>query len=559
MASVGAGSPSRSMTSQGPGKGNVSGGQILVPGMPEGQASAGVSNDMMNNIATAMQGMMAQFNTLGSNQNPQDMLQLGMGMGIALLGTGAVQSATTMEKWVDPHQVKERKKTGGRYTASGSIDEDGNPVEIESGSFPALSEEDLHDIEANRPAVDNSKAGISHNVRMGPPPGEPPIGKAEVTERFSVHKEMDTDEEKRQAYETKKLLDNPLTALEHARGLVVQQEITETPDVAPEKVLTVEKPKNAEAGLKDEGKTPVMIYPELSGMVYKRADGNPGPPTDVNTHDPAGLGTSWVRESEGAVQEKVAGSDGVLRKTVVPLPVGFFQAIIAKHIAKQAVDYLPMVPNLPQARTVGRVKPRSAAIDWLAISFDPWSAGKSPLNSEFVPNLAAKAEKILGGDSASANDALDRLRDTTSDAFMTTEDKEGQAETRKTITKEQMLAADFERVCSLCRHSKFAEVEAMVNQPDWNVPVDYQNEMGNTLLHIVCQNGNKRLAKLCLRRGCDINMQNLTGQTALHFCFGYGYDELGEYLVKKGCDDSIRNADGLTCYEGLGGHELNLL
>ena len=394
---------------------------------------------------------------------------------------------------------------------------------------------------------------------MGPPPGEPPIGKAEVTERFSVHKEMDTDEEKRQAYETKKLLDNPLTALEHARGLVVQQEITETPDVAPEKVLTVEKPKNAEAGLKDEGKTPVMIYPELSGMVYKRADGNPGPPTDVNTHDPAGLGTSWVRESEGAVQEKVAGSDGVLRKTVVPLPVGFFQAIIAKHIAKQAVDYLPMVPNLPQARTVGRVKPRSAAIDWLAISFDPWSAGKSPLNSEFVPNLAAKAEKILGGDSASANDALDRLRDTTSDAFMTTEDKEGQAETRKTITKEQMLAADFERVCSLCRHSKFAEVEAMVNQPDWNVPVDYQNEMGNTLLHIVCQNGNKRLAKLCLRRGCDINMQNLTGQTALHFCFGYGYDELGEYLVKKGCDDSIRNADGLTCYEGLGGHELNLL
>ncbi len=99
----------------------------------------------------------------------------------------------------------------------------------------------------------------------------------------------------------------------------------------------------------------------------------------------------------------------------------------------------------------------------------------------------------------------------------------------------------------------------MVNQPDWNVPVDYQNEMGNTLLHIVCQNGNKRLAKLCLRRGCDINMQNLTGQTALHFCFGYGYDELGEYLVKKGCDDSIRNADGLTCYEGLGGHELNLL
>ena len=104
-------SPSRVLTSQ-PSKGNVPGGQILVPGMPEGQASAGISNEMMSNIATAMQGMMAQFNTLGSDQNPQDMLQLGMGMGMALLGTGAVQSATTMEKWVDPNQVKERRRMG---------------------------------------------------------------------------------------------------------------------------------------------------------------------------------------------------------------------------------------------------------------------------------------------------------------------------------------------------------------------------------------------------------------------------------------------------------------
>lgn len=103
------------------------------------------------------------------------------------------------------------------------------------------------------------------------------------------------------------------------------------------------------------------------------------------------------------------------------------------------------------------------------------------------------------------------------------------------------------------------EVEQLVNQPDWNVPVDYQNDMGNTLLHVVAQNGNKRLVKLCLRRGMDLNVQNLTGQTALHFAFGYGYDEVGDYIVKKGADDSIKNKDGLTCYEGLGAAELNLL
>jgi hypothetical protein len=551
----GAGSPSRMNTSQssrqGPGTS-----QILVPGMPDGQASAGVSNDIMANMTQAMAQLMGQFNTLSSTQNPQDMLQLGMGMGMALLSTGAVQSATTMERYVDPNKSVTKRKGGSRYSASGSLEEDGGPTE--SGSFPALAEEDLEEIEKNRPVTDTSRDNISRNVRKGPPPGEPPIGKPNVTEKFSVEKTMDDAEEQKQRQDANKLLEDPLTALEHARGLKVQMP-TETPDVAPQKVLTIGKPKNAEEGLKEEGKTPVMVYPELSTMVHERSDGNPGPPTNVTTHDPAGLGTSFVRESEGPEQEKVAGSNGVLRKTVVPLPVGFFQAIIAKHIAKQEVDYLPMVPNLPQARTVGRVKPRSAAIDWMAISFDPWSAGKSPLSSEFVPSLAARAEKILGGDSASAHDALDKLRESTSDAFMTTEDKEGQAETRKVITKEQLLAADFERVCSLCRHSKFAEVEALVNQPDWNVPVDYQNDMGNTLLHIVAQNGNKRLVKLSLRRGADLNMQNLTGQTALHFAFGYGYDEVGDYLVKKGADDSIKNADGLTCYEGLGGHELNLL
>merc|ERR1712196_304027 len=126
---------------------------------------------------------------------------------------------------------------------------------------------------------------------------------------------MDDTEEQKQRQSNHKLLEDPLTALEHARGLKVQMP-TETPDVAPEKVLTIEKPKNAEEGLKNEGKTPVMVYPELSTMVYKRSDGAAGPPTAINTHDPAGLGTSFVRESEGAVQEKVAGSDGVLRKTV---------------------------------------------------------------------------------------------------------------------------------------------------------------------------------------------------------------------------------------------------
>ncbi|CAM9815440.1 unnamed protein product, partial [Sphacelaria rigidula] len=56
----------------------------------------------------------------------------------------------------------------------------------------------------------------------------------------------------------------------------------------------------------------------------------------------------------------------------------------------QHCDYLPHVPNMPQARAVGRVRPRSAAEDWFAVGFDPWSAGREPLSAEFVSSLSFK-------------------------------------------------------------------------------------------------------------------------------------------------------------------------
>jgi ankyrin repeat protein len=53
------------------------------------------------------------------------------------------------------------------------------------------------------------------------------------------------------------------------------------------------------------------------------------------------------------------------------------------------------------------------------------------------------------------------------------------------------------------------------------------------MLTYAAQNGNKRIAKICLRRGCKINAQNFRGQTALHYCYSFGYSELGEYLESK--------------------------
>jgi hypothetical protein len=104
-------------------------------------------------------------------------------------------------------------------------------------------------------------------------------------------------------------------------------------------------------------------------------------------------------------------------------------------------------------------------------------------------------------------------------------------------------------VFSLARHNRYDDVADLL---DKGVPVDVQDAFGNTILLIACQNGLKRMAKLALRKGCDINMQNYKGNTALHFCYAYGYgDSLAAYLIDKGADDTIRNADGFLPHEGI--------
>ncbi|TMW63539.1 hypothetical protein Poli38472_002480 [Pythium oligandrum] len=104
-------------------------------------------------------------------------------------------------------------------------------------------------------------------------------------------------------------------------------------------------------------------------------------------------------------------------------------------------------------------------------------------------------------------------------------------------------------VFSAARHNRIDSVTYMLDQ---GISVNSKDAHGNTILSIACQNGLKRMAKLALRRGANINSQNNRGNTALHFCFAYGYgDSLGEYLISKGADTRIGNDDGLVCYEGI--------
>ena len=352
----------------------------------------------------------------------------------------------------------------------------------------------------------------------------------------------------------------------------------------------------------DKSKGIVLIEPDITSDETKhttdgaqnasvrdleKKSGNTGPlHSNYETHSGAGLGTTFVRSSEATHHNKIIrnGGEVELRKSSKPIPVGFLSAISSKNVCKQYVDYLPTLANLPQCKPIGRVKPRSAGDDWLAVGFDPWSAGKDPLSSEFVSTMLAKAETFQEGKKSTTN---------TSEPFIDLIDRVGTSEQNRKTNEENVLEQEFREMCSYVRHGKYRELEDRMNEPDWNLPIDYVDVGGNTLLLISCQNGNKRIAKLCLRKGSNINKQNLNGQTCLHYAFGYGFgelievfiviiilflslhiissratihsiafcrtDDLGEYLITKGADDSIVNVDGLTCYEGLSMEEVDAI
>jgi ankyrin repeat protein len=111
-------------------------------------------------------------------------------------------------------------------------------------------------------------------------------------------------------------------------------------------------------------------------------------------------------------------------------------------------------------------------------------------------------------------------------------------------TSGEVNKKDIEDIFSFTRHGKADKVDALLLR---GVNVNTRDENGNTILAVACQNGNKRLVKVALRYGAQINACNFKGNTALHFCYRYGYsDSLGSYLIGKGADKRIRNVEGCT-------------
>ena len=123
----------------------------------------------------------------------------------------------------------------------------------------------------------------------------------------------------------------------------------------------------------------------------------------------------------------------------------------------------------------------------------------------------------------------------------------GEAKDEET-KKAELLIENKHKALLAVRGDDYETIDSLLDE---GVSADTMDENGNTLFLVSAQQGLKRICKLLLRRGADMNNVNNSGNTALHYCFAYSFDDLGEYLIKKGADDSVKNADGLTCYEGL--------
>ena len=81
--------------------------------------------------------------------------------------------------------------------------------------------------------------------------------------------------------------------------------------------------------------------------------------------------------------------------------------------------------------------------------------------------------------------------------------------------------------------------------------VNKTDDYGNTLLSLAAQNGNMKIAKFLVSKGCNPNHQNILGHTPAHFAIAYQFFEMSQWLFENGADDSIENTYGHTPYDGI--------
>jgi len=183
------------------------------------------------------------------------------------------------------------------------------------------------------------------------------------------------------------------------------------------------------------------------------------------------------------------------------------------------------------------------------------STARRPLLKPEVDDLAAALESSAR---VSRCDVSDVGSERSSDRSEEFSDDDGGSSWGGSSVGDPIVIEAFSR----SRHGRVKELQKLFAQ---GVNPRVRDGNGLTLLHIACQNNQRRSAKLVLKmtdyktsppRLEIINSQTNNGHTPLHFCFAYGYQGLGEYLLSLGASDRIANIHGLSCYEGLEPNEM---
>ena len=93
---------------------------------------------------------------------------------------------------------------------------------------------------------------------------------------------------------------------------------------------------------------------------------------------------------------------------------------------------------------------------------------------------------------------------------------------------------DLDTVFSQARNGRIKRLEDSLNA---EFPLDSEDEKGNTLLLVACQQCNHKMAEMLLARGANINHQNAHGNSPLHFAMAYDTEgAFGEHPIQKGAD-----------------------
>ena len=103
-----------------------------------------------------------------------------------------------------------------------------------------------------------------------------------------------------------------------------------------------------------------------------------------------------------------------------------------------------------------------------------------------------------------------------------------------------------QKLLNACCEGKTAEAKRLIAE---GVPVDGQNEIGDSPLHGASKYGHTEIVMLLLENKCKLNITNCSGDTPLINAAYWNKMDTVRALVEAGCDITIRNEKKMTAAE----------